>query len=121
MAVEDGHVHATMGCRFGSAHDMSEMKRISPACSVLVLLLFGLSAHAQTILPDGRVVNPPPSAFGPQPWSPTPGAMGPSVVTPSAAPPSFGDRVTPCLHEGAAAGLGPGDRAAYSRGCANAR
>jgi hypothetical protein len=33
--------------------------------------------------------------------------------------PSFGDRVARCLDEGAAAGLGPADRAAYSRSCAN--
>jgi hypothetical protein len=32
---------------------------------------------------------------------------------------SFGDRVTGCLHDGAAAGLGPNERAAYSRSCAN--
>ncbi|MET0971179.1 MAG: hypothetical protein ABWY18_18410 [Tardiphaga sp.] len=32
---------------------------------------------------------------------------------------SFGDRVTRCLEDGAAAGLGPSDRAAYSRACAN--
>lgn len=32
---------------------------------------------------------------------------------------SFGDRVTRCLQEGAAAGLGLNDRAAYSRACAN--
>jgi hypothetical protein len=33
--------------------------------------------------------------------------------------PSFSDRITGCLQEGAAAGLGPNDRAAYSRACAN--
>lgn len=32
---------------------------------------------------------------------------------------SFGDRITNCLQDGAAAGLGPNDRAAYSRACAN--
>lgn len=32
---------------------------------------------------------------------------------------SFGDRVTDCLHDGAAAGLGPSQRAEYSRACAN--
>ena len=32
---------------------------------------------------------------------------------------SFGDRVIDCLHDGAAAGLNSGDRAAYSRACAN--
>lgn len=32
---------------------------------------------------------------------------------------SFGDRISNCLHEGAAAGLGPSERAEYSRNCAN--
>ena len=34
---------------------------------------------------------------------------------------SFGDRVTRCIEEGAAMGLGPNERAAYSRACANNR
>lgn len=33
--------------------------------------------------------------------------------------PSFSDRVTQCLQDAAAAGLGPNDRAIYSRACAN--
>jgi hypothetical protein len=33
--------------------------------------------------------------------------------------PSFSDKVARCLDEGAAAGLDPADRAAYSRSCAN--
>jgi hypothetical protein len=32
---------------------------------------------------------------------------------------SFGDRVTQCLDDGAAAGLGPNERSTYSRNCAN--
>ena len=32
---------------------------------------------------------------------------------------SFGDRISKCLEEGAAAGLGPSQRSAYSRACAN--
>jgi hypothetical protein len=32
---------------------------------------------------------------------------------------SFGDRISRCLDEGAAGGLDPGQRAAYSRSCAN--
>lgn len=32
---------------------------------------------------------------------------------------SFSDRMTNCLQDGAAAGLGPNDRATYSRACAN--
>jgi hypothetical protein len=32
---------------------------------------------------------------------------------------SFGDRITDCLQDGAAAGLDSSERAAYSRACAN--
>jgi hypothetical protein len=32
---------------------------------------------------------------------------------------SFSDRISRCLDDGASQGLGPNDRAAYSRGCAN--
>ena len=32
---------------------------------------------------------------------------------------SFGDRISKCLDDAAAAGLGPNERAAYSRSCAN--
>jgi hypothetical protein len=35
--------------------------------------------------------------------------------------PSFGDKITTCLQEGAANGLGPSDREEYSRSCANSR
>jgi len=34
---------------------------------------------------------------------------------------SFSDKITTCLEEAAAAGLGPADRAAYSAACANRR
>jgi hypothetical protein len=33
--------------------------------------------------------------------------------------PSFSDRITTCLSDAAANGLGPGEREAYSRTCAN--
>jgi hypothetical protein len=33
--------------------------------------------------------------------------------------PSFSDRINTCLDEAAAGGLGPNERAAYSRTCAN--
>jgi hypothetical protein len=35
--------------------------------------------------------------------------------------PSFSDRINSCLDEAAAGGLGPSERAAYSRSCANSR
>lgn len=40
-----------------------------------------------------------------------------SYVSPSRG--SFSDRISTCLQDGAAAGLGPNERAAYSRACAN--
>jgi hypothetical protein len=42
-----------------------------------------------------------------------------NYVKPSAGNNSFGDRVTKCLDDGAAAGLGPNERSNYSRNCAN--
>jgi len=35
--------------------------------------------------------------------------------------PSFGDRVSTCLDEAAASGLGPAERQVYARACANNR
>ena len=44
----------------------------------------------------------------------------PTTQTYQPAPrPSFSDRITSCLDEAAANGLGPSARAAYSRSCAN--
>jgi hypothetical protein len=48
--------------------------------------------------------------FGPRPQQ---------NYVPASPRPSFSDRVVGCLQQGAAAGLGPSDRAAYSRACAN--
>jgi hypothetical protein len=42
-----------------------------------------------------------------------------NYVKPSTGNDSFGSRVTKCLDDGAAAGLGPNERSAYSRNCAN--
>jgi hypothetical protein len=41
-----------------------------------------------------------------------------NYVKPSTRP-SFGDRVSKCLDDGAAAGMGPNERSTYSRNCAN--
>ena len=89
----------------------------------LLSVLMLTPAAAQILPPGGAILTPPPPA------APPPPSMAVPVVpkldqmpTTSNAPParrSFGDRVTDCLHDGAAAGLGPNDRAAYSRACAN--
>jgi hypothetical protein len=116
------------------------IKSLSSAI-VAVLLILPLPAIAQLIVPPtagaGAMIVPTPLAPPPPrvdvPVVPrldeVPHARGVPVVPklddmPRAqhsgrSRPSFGDRVTRCLQDGAAAGLGPGDRAAYSRACAN--
>jgi hypothetical protein len=98
------------------------IKRIFTS-AVLVALLAAAPAAAQIIAPGNVTILPPP------PSAPPPPSMAVPVVpkldalpTQSTAPParrSFGDRITDCLQDGAAAGLGPRARAAYSRSCAN--
>jgi hypothetical protein len=90
--------------------------------AIVAALVVASGAFAQTIIPGGSPFNPPPPA-------PPPPKIEVPVVPQMDAPmrqnsaptprPSFGDRITTCLDEGAAAGLGPNDRAAYSRSCAN--
>jgi hypothetical protein len=98
------------------------MKR-SPVlmCVVAWALLAIPAANAQSPnnLAGGSQFNPP---------LPQPKIEAPVVPKLDAPPsydyrptprPSFSDRVSRCLAEGAAAGLGPADRAAYSRSCGN--
>jgi hypothetical protein len=100
------------------------MKRFSIPFGVIVAVLVAASgALAQTIPPGGSQFNPPPPAPPPPPKIEVlvvPQMDAPMRQNPTSAPrPSFGDRITTCLDEGAAAGLGPNERAAYSRACAN--
>lgn len=107
---------------------MLTMRSIIP-----VLLVFGIltaatqGASAQSSLGLGPI---PPSMIMPPPPSPPPPKIEVPVVPKMNAPlptpkanlsrrGSFGDRVAPCLDQGAALGLGPNERAEYSRGCAN--
>jgi hypothetical protein len=93
------------------------------AVAAVAATLFAPAAFAQILPPGGAVLAPPP------PPAPPPPSMAVPVVPQldamplrQNAPPSrrsFGDRITDCLQDGAAAGLGPNDRAAYSRSCAN--
>jgi hypothetical protein len=101
------------------------MKRISIViCPVIWALLAG-SAYAQQqfTLHGGSQLNPLLPAPPPPPKievPPIPQMDVPSQPSLSAAPrTSFGDRISQCLDEGAAAGLNPSARAAYSRACAN--
>src|ERR1700712_4705094 len=104
---------------------MSLMKRLS---IIMAMAMYGLvaasTASAQVIPPGGSPFSPP---LPPPPAAPK--IEVPVVPQMDAAPPSpqvqglqrgsFGDRISRCLDEGAAAGLGADARAAYSRSCAN--
>jgi hypothetical protein len=92
-------------------------------CAVVAALAAPNAALAQSVLPGGSQFNPP------LPPPPPPPRIEAPVVPQMDAPlrqdykpaprPSFSDRINNCLEQGAAAGLGPSDRAAYSRSCAN--
>ena len=93
--------------------------------AVLWALVAGSTAFAQQFIPPGgSQFNPP------LPPPPPPPRIEVPVIPQMDAPPplprvqglqrgSFSDRISRCLDEGAAAGLGPNARAAYSRSCAN--
>jgi hypothetical protein len=95
------------------------------ACAIAAALIAVDVAFAQFIPPGGSQFNPP---LPPPPPPPPPRIEVPVVPRMDASPrqsyqpaprPSFSDRITTCLSEGAAAGLGPSEREAYSRACAN--
>jgi hypothetical protein len=84
------------------------------------------AVFAQILLPGSPQINLPP----PPPPPPPPKIEVPRVPPMDEMPrqnylppprPSFSDRVTTCLEEAAAAGLGPADRQTYARSCANSR
>jgi hypothetical protein len=81
-------------------------------------------ASAQILPPGASQFSPPP----PAPLLPPPieVPMVPQMDAPPSQPAvqpsdrgSFSDRINTCLDQGAASGLGPGERAEYSRSCAN--
>lgn len=97
------------------------------ACIVIacvVALAAAEGAFAQVMIPPGTSqFNPPPP-----PPPPPPKIEVPKVPQMDEVPrqsyqppprPSFSDKVTTCLDEAAAAGLGPAERGTYSRACAN--
>jgi hypothetical protein len=80
---------------------------------------------AQPVIPPGGLkFNPP---LPPPPPSPkievpvVPQMDAPPRQSAQVPRPSFGDKITTCLQEGAASGLGPSEREVYSRSCANSR
>jgi hypothetical protein len=99
------------------------MKHLSVIITVAAALALCGAASAQLIPPGGSQFNPPMPPPPPSPKIEVPAI--PQMDVPSrlsvqsALQSSFSDRVTSCLDQGAAAGLGPSDRAAYSRSCAN--
>jgi hypothetical protein len=105
---------------------MSAMKRWPlPIGAVAWALLAAPAAYAQSPnnLVGGSQFNPPLPAPLPPPRIEAPAVpkldAPPSYDYRPAPRPSFSDKVARCLDEGAAEGLGPADRAAYSRSCAN--
>lgn len=98
------------------------MRHVVMAIGVCFWLALPVGASAQILVP-------PPTAMPPPPAPPPPKIEVP-VVPQLDAPPqrpsarlqkrgSFGDRVSKCLDDGAAAGWDPADRATHSRACAN--
>jgi hypothetical protein len=101
------------------------MKRSSILIGAALWALMTVSnASAQLIPPGGSQFNPPLPAAPPPPKIEVPAvplmdALPPAPQVQGLQRGSFGDRIGKCLEDGAAAGLGPGDRSAYSRACAN--
>jgi hypothetical protein len=91
--------------------------------AVTLALVFSGTASAQFITPGTTPLSAPLPPPLPQP------KIVPPVIPQMDAPvrqnyapaprPSFSDRITTCLNDAAGSGLGPSDRATYSRSCAN--
>jgi hypothetical protein len=90
---------------------------------VAVAIMLASAASAQVLPPGGSQFNPPMPPPPPPPRIEVP--VVPQMdapLTQSYAPaprPSFSDRINTCLDDAAASGLGPSERSAYSRSCAN--
>jgi hypothetical protein len=92
--------------------------------AVIAALVVVNAASAQMLPPGASQFSPPPLPPLPPPKIEVP--VVPQMDAPPSQPTvlpsdrgSFGDRINSCLDEGAAAGLGPGEREAFSRSCAN--
>src|SRR5713226_2945467 len=91
-------------------------------CAVAAALGAADAALAQVLIPPGgSQFNPPLPPPAPPPKIEPPAITQLSAPwrqsTPPAPHPSFSARISRCLDEGAASGLGPHERAAYSRSC----
>jgi hypothetical protein len=93
--------------------------------SALIAATIACGAASAQIPPQGgATLLPPPPAPPPPPRIEVPvvpqlDALPATPKAQGASRKSFGDRVTGCLQDGAAAGLDSSQRAAYSRSCAN--
>ena len=102
---------------------MNRMFRLHTCLALIALLTLGAAPVFAQLLPPGSsaLTVPPPPAPPPKievPVVPKMDDLPRQNYVPQSRP-SFSDRITTCLQDGAAAGLGPNDRAAYSRACAN--
>lgn len=93
-----------------------------PRCFAVLLLGAG-GALAQSVPPGGSPYNPPLPAPPPPPKIEVPAIpkmdeLPKRSYAPTAPPPSFGERIAKCLDDATASGLGPNERATYSRNCA---
>ena len=103
------------------------MRNIAAAICVLSLAFVlppmpEAQAQDPSVMPPHLIVPLPPPIPPPKIEIPKIPKMGEIPASPKAALPkrgSFGDRITRCIEEGAAAGLRPNEQAAYSRACAN--
>ncbi|MDE2378956.1 hypothetical protein [Bradyrhizobium sp.] len=101
---------------------MSSMKQIALVVPVIAAALLAGAAAAQSTLPGSSQFNPPPPPPPPPPKIEVPKVpqfdAKPSYNYRPAPRRSYGDRVSKCLDDAAAAGMTPGERATYSRSCA---
>jgi hypothetical protein len=92
-------------------------------CAATAVAMLGSRASAQIIPPGSSQFNPPIPAPPPPPKIEVPVVPQMDALPPRSYAPaprrSFSDRITRCLDDAAASGLGPSERAAYSRSCAN--
>jgi hypothetical protein len=104
--------------------------KFSLCVAAATLLVLSLASMPQALAQDPT--SPPPNILPPPPPPiPPPRIEVPRIpkmdeipTSPRAALPrqkSFDRRVQECIAEGAAAGLNPNERAAYSRACVNSR
>jgi hypothetical protein len=105
-------------------HNITSMKRSLLYCGVVMFALFAQGAAAQVIPPGGSLYNPPLPAPPPPPKIEVPAIpkmdeLPKRSYAPIAPQKSFGERVSKCLDDAAVSGLGPNERATYSRNCAN--